>query len=106
MNLKTKNIFISGDVEFYEHYFPYQNFDKNHKVLQQFFVPTSNDGCLSHSTSSKGTYDLPSGNPLPHLPKTDVNSTSSIDIPRRSSRSVHKPNYLQDFVCDNNNTEH
>jgi hypothetical protein len=122
LNIHTNSVFVSRNVVFHEHIFPFASNDiihSNDAVHKSVLFKTSsnfsddisnhslpiaeshlNDDHSSHDTISHDSHDH-------HLPSSNVNqhpdSTAESSIPteniRKSSRTRQAPTYLQDYHC-------
>ncbi|MCH93196.1 retrovirus-related Pol polyprotein from transposon TNT 1-94, partial [Trifolium medium] len=121
-DLNTKNIFVSRNVTFYEHILPYKNthssFDWEYHSIPHDNVHNDTAPSRAHSEPIVVIDDPPSisaSSNLPHSPHstllhdiTDPPSESTSPPSevehntnlRRSTRPIHKPSHLSDYVCN------
>ena len=104
-DLHTKQIFISRDVVFYEHIFPFHNTSLHvpiHDPFPDLVLPTMLSQSVSsspfQSNNSVPTTNLPTSSTSDIAPTTS--STSPIPYLRKSSRSTRMSSYLRDFHCN------
>ena len=103
-DLHTKQFFISRDVVFHEHIFPFQSHSPSVPVHDPFFdtvLPTVLSDSppfpsTNHITTTSNSLDLA----LPASPLSNDPSPSSFPPLRKSSRSNRLPSYLRDFHCN------
>nr|GMC66596.1 Retrovirus-related Pol polyprotein from transposon TNT 1-94 [Ipomoea batatas] len=101
-DLKTREVFISRDVEFYESVFPFSLVENVHDRVPTLVLPTH----LATSLEEGNSLVEPSQNDdLMNIdaPSEQIESaepqTSSHQSLRKSGRERTKPSYLQDYVC-------
>nr|GME09250.1 uncharacterized protein LOC109178841 [Ipomoea batatas] len=101
-DLKTREVFISRDVEFYESVFPFSLVENVHDRVPTLVLPTH----LATSLEEGNSLVEPSQNDdLMNIdaPSEQIESaepqTSSQQSLRKSGRERTKPSYLQDYVC-------
>lgn len=106
-DIVSKTFFISRDVIFHEHIFPFQSIPYQSDVIDPFpdlaipiFVPelllsTPQPNIFSdeHSESTNNIHELQPSSP-------PINTPSINNIPRKSVRCIRPPSYLRDFHCN------
>ncbi|KAL0361708.1 UNVERIFIED_CONTAM: Retrovirus-related Pol polyprotein from transposon RE1 [Sesamum radiatum] len=112
-NIETQTYLVSRDVQFYEHVFPYSQatssasscplplgFDPVDAAVP-FPVPSPTYSASSSPSSPTTTQSPPTPAPAPSNPSSvALQSSSTINPPlRKSTRTLTKPQWLNDFVC-------
>ncbi|MCH96367.1 retrovirus-related pol polyprotein from transposon TNT 1-94, partial [Trifolium medium] len=115
-DLNTKNIFISRNVTFHEHIFPYQTthskipweYHSNHVTssAEAPVAPIIDDDLhilpLAHDFSASTPESIvpPSPSPQIDLPRTITDLDTVHPNLRKSTTTIHKPTHLSDYICN------
>ena len=94
-DMAAKHFFVSRDVVFYENTFPFHSIVSSHDLVDPFpdlVIPYSQH----QSISSPVDYVLTKGCVADSVLISPYNPLS----PRRSTRVLRPPSYLQDFHCN------
>lgn len=110
-DILSKTFFISRDIVFHEHIFPFQSIPHHFNIIDYFpdlVLPISTfetHSSIPVSTSQSRIPDVhikaaSDTDNLQHNSPPITNHSYISDVPRRSSRLNRPPSYLRDFHCD------